>query len=152
MKIYIASDHAGFELKRHLINYLEENGIDVTDKGPYEYKAGDDYPDWVALAAEEVSLNPSHARAVVIGLSGQGEAIVANKFKNVRAGVYYGAPHEIVKLMREHNDTNVLALGAKFLTAEQAEKAVDIWIDTEFTGDERHMRRIEKIKEIEKKI
>ncbi len=152
MRIYIASDHAGFELKHHLVNFLEENGLDVTDRGPHEYVAGDDYPDYVSLAAEEVSLNPVHARAIVIGLTGQGEAIVANKFKNVRAGVYYGAPYEIITLMREHNDTNVLALGAKFLTPEQAEKMVDLWIDTQFSGDERHQRRIEKISKIESKI
>ena len=86
----------------------------------------------------------------MIGLSGEGEAIVANKFKNVRAIVYYGGNEEVLKLSREHNDANILSLGAKFLTPEQAEKAVDIWIETQFSNDPRHLRRIKKIEEIEK--
>src|SRR4051812_48173823 len=123
MKVYIASDHAGFELKQHLVNYMEENGIDVVDKGPFEFTPGDDYPDWISLVAREVSENPS-VRGIVIGLSGQGEALVANKFKGVRAGVYYGGPIEIPQLLREHNNANVLSLSAKFLSKEQAERAV----------------------------
>lgn len=149
MKCFIASDHAGFELKRQLIPYLEENGIEVIDKGPFNYVAGDDYPDWIALAAAEVSEQPQNTWAIVIGLSGQGEAIAANKFKNVRAGVYYGGPEEILKLLREHNDCNVLSLGAKFLTLEEAQKAVDIWIESQFSNDERHIRRLKKIEALE---
>lgn len=152
MKYFIASDHAGFELKKHLISYLEENGVEVFDKGPFEYVAGDDYPDWISLVAQEVSKNPAEARGIVIGMSGQGEALAANKFKNVRAGVLYKYDEEIVRLMREHNDANVLSLGAKFLKPEDAEKAVDIFIDTEFSNDERHVRRIRKISKIENEL
>lgn len=152
MKIYIASDHAGFELKNQLISYLEENGIAVFDKGPFEYKKDDDYPDWISLVAEEVGKNPNEARGIVIGMSGQGEALTANKFKNVRAGVLYKYDEEIVRLMREHNDVNVLSLGANFLSPEEAEKAVDIFIDTEFSNDERHVRRIKKITKIENEM
>jgi ribose 5-phosphate isomerase B len=152
MKFYIASDHAGFELKQHLIKHFELAGIPIKDMGPFEYVAGDDYPDWISKAAEEVSKNPDGARAIVLGYSGQGEAMVANKFKNVRAGVYYGHQKEIVKLLREHNDCNVLSLSAKFLTHEEAERAVDTWIDTEFSEDERHVRRIEKMKKLEENI
>lgn len=143
--MYIGSDHAGFELKQHLVKYLEENGIEVIDKGPQEYDKEDDYPDLISKVAEEVSRDPENARGIVLGLSGQGEALVANKFKNVRAGVYYGGPTEIVTLLRQHNDANVLSLGAKFLNEKQAEQAVDMWIDTQFSGEERHKRRIQKI-------
>jgi ribose 5-phosphate isomerase B len=81
-------------------------------------------------------------------IPGQGEAIVANKFKNVRAGLYYGGPEEMVKLIREHNDANILSLGAKFISREEAEKAIDIWLETTFSNEERHVRRISKIKKI----
>jgi ribose 5-phosphate isomerase B len=154
MKIYIASDHAGFKLKQHLIDYLEENGVEMLDKGPFEYNEQDDYPDWISLVAQEISKNP-YAKGIVIGNSGQGEAIVANKFKDVRAGVFYGSaqgstdPLEIIKLMREHNDCNVLSLGAKFLTLKEAEVAANTWIETQFSDDERHKRRITKIHAID---
>jgi ribose 5-phosphate isomerase B len=151
MKLFIASDHAGFELKQYLVHYLEENGLEVVDKGPHQFTAGDDYPDWISLVAEEVRDNQA-ALGIVIGLSGQGEAIVANKFKGVRAGVYYGGPIEIPQLLREHNNANVLSLGAKFLTPQEAEKAVDIFIETQFNKDERHVRRITKITQIEHQI
>lgn len=149
MNIYISSDHAGFELKQKIIAYLAQSGVVAIDKGPFEFKSDDDYPDWIAEVAKEVSADPVNARGIVIGSSGQGEAIVANKYKNVRAGVYYGGPEEILSLLREHNDSNILSLGAKFLTPEQAEKAVDIWVDTQFSGEERHVRRIKKISDLE---
>jgi len=158
MKIYLASDHAGFALKKQLLEYLEGAGFEVADCGPKQFVEGDDYPDYISLAAAEVSKNPKEARAIVIGLSGQGEAMVANKFPRVRAGIFYGAPlgagirgQEIVKLLREHNDANVLSLGAKFMTPEDAERTVDIFLSTEFSNESRHARRIEKIIDIEKK-
>lgn len=151
MKIYIGSDHAGFELKKHLSNYLAENGIEVVDKGPFELVTDDDYPDWISRVAEEVSKDPKFARGIVLGASGQGEAIVANKFRGVRAGVYYGGPEDIAKLLREHNNSNILSLGAKFVSSKEAERAVDIWIETQFSGDIRHERRIGKISAIENK-
>lgn len=149
MRFYLASDHAGFELKRYLVRYLKESGIDAADLGPHDYQEHDDYPDWISLAAAEVSKDPANARGIVIGLSGQGEAIVANKFPNVRAAVYYGGHEEIVRLCREHNDANVLSLGAKFLNFDQAERAVDLFIETLASDDERHLRRIKKIKKYE---
>jgi ribose 5-phosphate isomerase B len=152
MKIIISSDHAGFELKNHLVTYLEENGIEVVDKGPKELNNDDDYPDLISLTAQEVANDLEWSRGIVIGHSGQGEAIVANKFHGIRAAVYYGGPDEILKLSREHNDANILSLGAAFLTPQQAEHAVDTWIETQFTNEERHMRRIRKIKELESKI
>jgi ribose 5-phosphate isomerase B len=151
MKIYISSDHAGFELKQQLVAYLEENGIEIEDKGPKEFNKDDDYPDLISLVAEEVSKNPEHTRGIIIGLSGQGEAIVANKFKDVRAGVFYGGSEDIPRLMREHNNANILSLGAKFLSKDEAIMAVNIWIETQFSNDERHIRRVKKIHELEVK-
>ncbi len=163
MKIFLASDHAGFALKEHLVSYLEEHGLEVFDKGPHQFTEGDDYPDWISLAAEGVAENPG-SLGIVIGLSGEGEALVANKFKGIRAGVFYGPAYaeasagkgsndyEIVQLLREHNNTNVLSLGAKFLTEQEAEKAVDIFIETQFSKGERHVRRINKITQIENQI
>jgi ribose 5-phosphate isomerase B len=152
MKIFISSDHAGYELKKHLVGYFQETGIDVVDLGPFEFNAQDDYPDYISLVGEEISAHRPNEIGVVIGHSGQGEALVANKYKNVRAGVYYGGPLEIVKLLREHNNANVLSLSAHFLTPEQAEDAVDTFVETIFTEEDRHMRRIQKIKKLEEKL
>ncbi len=151
MKIFISSDHAGFALKEHLVSYLEENGLSVIDKGPFEQVPNDDYPDWISLTAEEIAHDPHNVKGIVIGYSGQGEAIVANKFNDIRAGVYYGGSEETIQLMREHNDINILSLGAHFITEKEAERAADIFIETQFSHDERHVRRIKKIKNIEVK-
>src|SRR5688500_7174547 len=126
MKLFISADHAGYELKSHLVTYLQSKGVDVVDMGPTEYNATDDYPDTIAPVGKEISENRPDELGIVIGLSGQGEGLVANKFKNVRSGVYYGGPMEIVKLLREHNNANVLSLSSKFLSKEEAEKAVDL--------------------------
>src|SRR4051812_10564989 len=105
MNIYIASDHAGFELKQHLIEFLQAKKYSVIDKGPTEYNHDDDYPDYISLVGKEISAHPDDF-GIVIGLSGQGEGLVANKLSGVRAGVYYGGPMEIIKLLREHNNAN----------------------------------------------
>ncbi len=144
MKVLISSDHAGFELKKELTTYLSELGYSIEDKGPLAYYSEDDYPDFIAPVAEEVSKN-SDVKAIIIGGSGQGEAIVANRFKNVRAVVYYFHNLNIIKLSREHNDANVLSLGARFITFEEAKEAVKIWLETGFSGEPRHFRRLEKI-------
>lgn len=146
-KIFLAADHAGFELKNKIKNFLTDKGFDVEDKGPFEYNTQDDYPDFISLAAKEVSLNPKFA-AIVLGGSGQGEAMVANKYKNVRAAVYYGGNLDIVKLSKEHNNANVLSLGARFLNENEALETVELWLKTKFTNEERHQRRIEKINEL----
>jgi ribose 5-phosphate isomerase B len=145
VKILISSDHAGFELKRFLVERLSLAGHDVRDLGPKEFVADDDYPDFISLVAKEVSHNPSGVRGIVVGGSGQGEAICANKFYGVRAALYYGGNMDIVKLSREHNDANVLALGARFLSPTEAMSAVTLWLATPFSGEERHKRRIQKL-------
>src|SRR5690606_4728058 len=108
MKIYLATDHAGFEMKEELKKELERDGFEVEDCGAYEYDENDDYPDFVAVAARGVSEGGEDARAIVFGGSGQGEAMVANKFPRVRAAVFYGEVGKVVVLSREHNDANVL--------------------------------------------
>lgn len=146
MKIYFASDHAGFELKNILMEMVSNDlGLNVEDCGAFEYDETDDYPDFVRVAAAAVSADPEESLAVIVGGSGQGEAIVANRFVNVRAAVYYGGPMDIITLSREHNDANVLSLGARFLGEEDAKEALRLWLNTPFSGDERHDRRIAKI-------
>ncbi len=159
MKIYIATDHAGFELKEKLVPFLRELGHEVTDKGNLVLDENDDYPDFIAEAVKEVSsANNASIRGIVLGGSGQGEAMVANKFPNIRAVVFNGqyepkdgseVPDEIF-LTRSHNDSNILSLGARFINEEIAKRAVREWLDTPFSGEERHARRIKKILEIEK--
>ena len=144
-KILIASDHAGFELKQKLISFVEELGYQVEDKGAYEYNSGDDYPDFIKPVASNISENPNELKGIILGASGQGEAIIANRFENVRAVVYNSSNLEIIKLSREHNDANILSLGARFLTEEQAKEAVKLWLETSFSENERHIRRIQKI-------
>lgn len=152
MKIYLATDHAGFEIKEELRKELENEGFDVEDCGAYEYDENDDYPDFIAAAARAVSHDPDTARAVVFGGSGQGEAIVANKFPGVRAAAFYGDVGKIVVLSREHNDANVLSIGARFVTNEEAKRIVRAWLKTEFSEEQRHVRRLQKIKAIEKEL
>ncbi|MEK7192044.1 MAG: RpiB/LacA/LacB family sugar-phosphate isomerase [Patescibacteria group bacterium] len=143
MIIYLAADHAGFQLKKKIKKFLVEKGYQTKDFGAFSYDEKDDYPDWIKLAAEKISKNPSD-RAIILGGSGQGEAMVANRYKNVRAAVLYKYDKDIIKLSREHNNANVLALGARFLKEKDALKAVELWLSTAFSGEERHKRRIAK--------
>jgi len=144
MKIFFGSDHAGYELKQKLIPFVKSLGYEVIDKGPDNLKSDDDYPDFLAPVAKEV-MNDKESKGIILGGSGQGEAITANRFIGVRAVVYYGGPSEIIKLSREHNDANVLSLGARFINEEETKQAVKLWLETPFSNDERHQRRIKKI-------
>ena len=152
MKIYFASDHAGFELKNELLAFVrDELAFDVQDCGAFENDPNDDYPAIIAAGAlpvREDRANGIESRAIVLGGSGTGEAIVANKFRGVRACVFYGGNEDIVRLSREHNNANVLSLGARFLSAEAAKSAVRLWLSTPFSQDERHVRRIAQIEAI----
>lgn len=148
--IYIASDHAGFELKKQIIEYLKEQKLEVEDVGPHQFDPDDDYPDYCYPCAVKVGQNPG-SMGIVLGMSGNGEAIVANKAKGVRAAHYYGGHEEIIRLSREHNNANVLALGAKFLSIDDVKRVIDLWIETKFHGG-RHERRVNKISEIENLI
>jgi len=144
-KIYIGTDHAGFELKERLVSFLKELGYEVIDKGAYTYNETDDYPDFISEVAKEVSGDPKNSKGIILGGSGQGEAMVSDRFKNVRTAVYYGGNIEAVKLSRRHNDSNILSLGARFITEKEAKKAVRLWLNTPFSSEERHIRRIKKI-------
>lgn len=149
MKIYLATDHAGFDMKEEIKSALLDEGFEVQDCGAYAYEEKDDYPDYIKLASEAVSNDPENTRGIILGGSGQGEAMLANKFPRVRAVVFYGSQGEIITLSREHNDANILSIGARFLTVEEAKRIVKIWLRTEFTHDERHVRRLAKIRDIE---
>ncbi|MFT5360169.1 MAG: ribose 5-phosphate isomerase B [Candidatus Paceibacteria bacterium] len=144
MKIYLAADHAGFELKESVKKYLEEKGHDVTDFGAHKYNEGDDYPDFIKPAAEAVAGDLA-SLGIIFGGSGQGEDMVADKIFGIRSAVYYGGNLEIVKLAREHNNANIISIGARFMDYNEATEAIDLFLDTKFSGDERHIRRIEKI-------
>lgn len=150
--IYLASDHAGFEHKNALKEYLLTEGFEVIDCGAETYDPQDDYPDFIKKAAEEVSKRPEEVKAVIFGGSGQGEAMLANRFKRVRAAVYYGGDEEIVKLSREHNDANVLSIGARFVTKDRVITVVKSWLMTTMLPDTKYARRIEKVRSITDQI
>ncbi len=143
MKIYLASDHAGFGLKQFLGDHLKDLGHAVEDCGALEMDPLDDYPDFIIPAAKKVTKNPN-SRGIIIGGSGQGEAIAANRIKGVRAVVFYDGPMDIVKLSRTHNNANILSFGARFITQEKAADAVDLWLNEPFEGS-RHKIRIDKL-------
>lgn len=147
MKIYLGTDHAGFQLKEKIKDFLIDLKYEVTDCGSFSCDETDDYPDFVIPVAKYVGQDDT-SFGIIFGGSGQGEAICSNKHKNIRAVVYYGKNLEISKIAREHNDANILSLGARFITEEEAMEAVKIFLSTPFSNDERHIRRIKKINEI----
>lgn len=144
MKIYLGSDHAGFDLKEKLKPFLNELGHEYIDLGAEKLDTEDDYPDFVSFVAEAVS-GDVEAKGIVVGKSGQGEAICANRTRGVRAALYYGGNMEIIRLSREHNDANILSLAGGFLEADEAMSAVKLWLTTPFSEEERHIRRIAKL-------
>jgi ribose 5-phosphate isomerase B len=146
MRVHIGTDHAGFDLKRYLIDALTEDGHEVIDHGPYSYDAEDDYPVFCIPAAEAVVADPG-SLCIVIGGSGNGEQIAANKVKGVRAALAHSA--ETAKLGREHNDANVVSIGGRMHSEEEALELVRIFLATPFSGEERHARRIRLMSEYE---
>lgn len=146
MRIHIGSDHAGLEFKNELITHLVINGHDVTDHGPYEYDALDDYPDFCIPCAEAVAKD-STSVGIVLGGSGNGEQISANKVKGIRAALVWSL--ETAKLAREHNNANVISVGQRQHTAQEVKDFIDLFLATKFPGDERHVRRIQKISNYE---
>ena len=145
MKILLASDHAGFELKEFLNNHLIQLKYDVEDCGAHAMDPTDDYPDFIIPTARKVA-SDSDSRGIIMGGSGQGEAIAANRIKGVRAAVYYDGPIDIVKLSRFHNNANILSFGARFISNEKAAVAVIMWLNEPFEGG-RHQKRIDKLDE-----
>lgn len=151
--IYLATDHAGFALKEVIKNWLANDvRYKVVDCGAKLFEPEDDFPDYIKLAAAAVSNNPKSVRAIIIGGSGQGEAMLANRFTNVRATAYYGHNIDIIRLSREHNDANILSLGARFVSNEEALEAVELWLQTDVELDERHIRRTKKMEIITREL
>jgi ribose 5-phosphate isomerase B len=148
MRIHIGSDHAGLELKSALIEHLVNNGHDVTDHGPYEYEALDDYPVFCIPTAEAVAKD-STSLGIVLGGSGNGEQMSANKVKGIRAALAWSP--EIAKLAREHNNANVVAVGARAHTLDESKAIIDAFVNTPFSNDERHIRRINQMANYETK-
>ncbi|MHB1162909.1 MAG: RpiB/LacA/LacB family sugar-phosphate isomerase [Minisyncoccota bacterium] len=164
LKVYFASDHAGFDLKNALVAHTRTLGYDVEDMGALTLNPDDDYPDFVTpcatRVAEENARGESTACGIVIGGSGQGEAMAANRVPGVRAAIFYGPMpvtksldidgghsedgYDLVRLSRRHNDANVLSIGARFVSGEAADEAVRIFLETPFSGSPRHVRRLTK--------
>jgi ribose 5-phosphate isomerase B len=147
MRVYIGSDHAGFELKNYLAEHLIKQGHDVTDIGPAEYDPEDDYPAFCFHTAARTVADPG-SLGIVIGGSGNGEQIAANKVAGVRSALVWKV--EIAELGRQHNDANVCAIGARQHTPEEAASFVDAFLATPFSGNERHQRRIDQLAEYER--
>ncbi len=162
--IFIASDHAGFALKSMLITHLRTLGYKVEDVGAHAHNPEDDYPDFITLCARKVAEENLHvadvARGIVIGGSGQGEAMCANRVLGIRATVFYGPMrvtgvldiegnpskdgYDVVRLPRRHNNANMLSIGARFVSGEEASKAIQIFLETPFSNAPRHARRLAK--------
>ncbi|MBB5808195.1 ribose 5-phosphate isomerase B [Saccharothrix ecbatanensis] len=147
MRVYLGSDHAGFELKTHLAKHLTDAGHDVVDVGPAVYDAEDDYPPFCIEAARRVVADAG-TLGVVIGGSGNGEQIAANKVPGARAALAYNV--ETAELARQHNDAQLIALGGRMHSTEEAFAIVDAFLATPFSEQERHARRIGMLAEYER--
>lgn len=142
MRVYLGSDHAGYELKNHLVEWLKAQGHEAVDCGPHIYDAQDDYPPFCLRAAEKTAADPD-SLGIVIGGSGNGEQIAANKVKGVRAALAWS--EQTAALGREHNDANVISIGGRMHTVEESTKFVEIFLATPYSGEERHTRRIDML-------
>lgn len=167
MKVYLGTDHAGFELKEKIKSTLLEKGYEVEDMGADHFDNGDDYTQFISKVGAAVSADPE-SKGIVLGGSGQAEAMLANKYPHVRAALFYGPVvakqpidakgslaqdgYDLIRLSRIHNNANILSLGARFVTEEEALQAVSIWLETAFANEERHARRIAEIAHIEQEL
>ncbi|RRS02032.1 ribose-5-phosphate isomerase [Glycomyces terrestris] len=142
MRIYLGSDHAGLELKDHLVKHLSGRGFEVVDVGPHSYDPDDDYPPFCLHAASRTVADPG-SLGIVIGGSGNGEQIAANKVPGCRAALAWSV--ETAKLGRQHNDANVVAIGGRMHSLEEATSFADAFVDEPFSGSERHQRRIDML-------
>jgi ribose 5-phosphate isomerase B len=142
VRVHLGGDHAAYELLTDLVGFLEEQGHEVTNHGPHSYDAVDDYPVFVLRAAEAVAADPG-SRGVVLGGSGNGEQMAANKVNGIRAALCHD--DELARLAREHNDAQVISVGARMTTVEQARSMVEVFLATPFSGDPRHVRRIDMV-------
>ena len=151
MKIHIGTDHAGLDFKNTITQHLTQQGHQVTDHGAYEFNPEDDYPAFCIATAEAVmadEVDGNQSLGVVFGGSGNGEQIAANKVTGIRAALVWN--EDTAKLARQHSNANVISIGARQHTQEEALHLIDLFINEPFSGDERHVRRISQIKEYEK--
>lgn len=146
MRVHIGGDHAAFELHQELLTFLADEGHEVTDHGPVAYDAVDDYPVFVLRAAQAVAADPG-SRGIVLGGSGNGEQMAANKVAGIRAALCYNT--ELARLAREHNDAQILSMGGRMQTVDEAKEMVRTFLITEFIGEERHQRRIDMVSAFE---
>ncbi len=146
MTIHFGADHAGYNLKEILKPFVQSLGYEIVDHGAFDENPADDYPDFIEPVAQAVS-DDNTSRGIILGGSGQGEAMDANRFVHVRAAEYYGGDVEIVKISREHNDANILSLGARFVSDSEAMDAVKIFLETSFSTDKKYEHRIEQMDE-----
>ena len=146
MRVHIGGDHAAFELHQELLTFLADEGHEVTDHGPFEYDALDDYPVFVIRAAQAVAADPG-SRGIVLGGSGNGEQMAANKVAGIRAALCYNA--ELARLAREHNDAQVLSMGGRMQSVDEAKEMVRVFLGTDFSGEESHQRRIDMVSAFE---
>ncbi len=142
MRVHLGSDHAAYELKAHLADWLDQHGHEVVDHGPFAYDADDDYPPFVLRAAQAVAADRS-SLGLVLGGSGNGEQIAANKVAGVRAALAWN--EDTAKLAREHNDANVISIGARMHSDDEAVRMLEVFLETPFSGQQRHQRRIDMI-------
>lgn len=147
MRIHLGSDHAGFDLKNHLVAHLSGLGHQVVDHGPPDYDPADDYP-LAVMAAAAATVADAGSLGIVIGGSGNGEAMAANKIHGARCALAWS--HTTAELARAHNDANIVSLGARLHTLEEATGFVDVFLATAFTGEERHRRRLAEIADYER--
>ncbi len=143
--LYIASDHGGYKLKEYLKKFLDKLKIEWTDLGPKKYNLGDDYPDFAKLVSQKVSKNPIRDSGIFISRSGQGVCIVANKFRNVRAALVWNVVE--AKMSRNDDMTNVLCLPSDYISPRIAEHIVETWLETPYSTEARHIRRVRKIEQ-----
>lgn len=142
MRVHVGGDHAAFEVLNHLVSHLTSAGHDVVNHGPHGYDASDDYPVFVLRAAEAVAGEPG-SLGIVLGGSGNGEQIAANKVRGVRAALAYNT--DLARLAREHNDAQILSIGGRMNTLDEAAAMADVFLATPFSGDPRHARRLEML-------
>lgn len=148
--IHLATDHAGFAHKEAIKVWLKDEGYIVVDHGASQFAADDDFPDYISKAAAAVSAAPLTSWGIVFGGSGNGEAMMANRYLNVRAAVYYGGESTIVELSRQHNDANILSIGARFVSVSDTKQAILQWFTTPVLEEEKRVRRNQKIEFISK--
>lgn len=150
--IHLAADHAGLPHKQAVQAWLSGQGYTVVDHGAQQYDPEDDFPDFIAPAAAAVSREPDSTRGIIFGGSGQGEAMVANRFPNVRATVYYGGPDAIIALSREHNDANVLSIGTRFVSLDDTKRVIWDWLQAPAERGAKYNRRNQKVELITRRL